>query len=158
MEDVREAREDLESLLEKLRKTLQISGIPETQLNVSRGRRLKSQHFVTAYDWLHEFSCSDELAEFNKAFALRPPEVWIMYEAMGTEGLREQEILQAAAKALQKRWRAKRPRIFSPDKLCQKFEPEAVVGLHQTLRISGDVYEVVNDDGTISSIGKVYNG
>jgi hypothetical protein len=110
------AREDVEGLLDSLREILGIAGIPEQQINVATGPRFKVNHFVKAFDWLHQFSLSPQVTAMREAYALRPPHVWAMYKAMGTEGLREQEILQEAAKEVQKRWRVKRPRMFGKDK------------------------------------------
>lgn len=110
------AREDVEGLLESIADLLRIANIPEQQINVAQGPNFKVKHFVKAFDWLHQFSLSPQMGELRKAYALRPPEVWAMYEAMGTEGLREQEILQEAAREVQKRWRVKRPRMFGKDK------------------------------------------
>jgi hypothetical protein len=118
------AREDVESLLDGLREILTIAGIPEQQINVATGPRFKVNHFVKAFDWLHQFSLSPQMAELKKAYALRPPEVWQMYIAMGTEGLREQDILQEAAREVQKRWRVKRPRMFGKDKPLPPEEEE----------------------------------
>lgn len=112
----KQAREDVEKLLEELRPLLKAAKIPEHQINVAKGRNYKVHHFAAAYDWLHQLSLCPQLAEVRKAYALREPEVWAMYDAMGTEGLREQEILQEAGIKLQKRWRVKRPRIFGKDK------------------------------------------
>lgn len=110
------AREDVEALLGTIADLLRIAGIPETQINVAQGPNFKVHHFVKAYDWLHQFSLSPQMVALRTAYELRPPEVWAMYTAMGTEGLREQTILQEASLEVQKRWRVKRPRMFGKDK------------------------------------------
>lgn len=118
------AREDVERLLGQIADLLRVAGVPEQQLNVAQGRNIKVHHYANAYDWLHQFSLCPQLEALRAAYALRPPKVWEMYTAMGTEGLREQDILQEAIDPLRKRWRLKRPRIFGKDRPMEEDEDE----------------------------------
>jgi len=109
-------REDLESLMAELAPHLRRAGVSETQINIAKGPNYKVHHYVKAYDWLHDFKLSDEYAEYDRVWAMRPPEVWLNYEMLGVEGLQEQVLLQEAGAVLIKRWRVKRPRMFGPDR------------------------------------------
>lgn len=112
----KQAQEDIQKLLDKVADILRRIGIPDTQINVATGFRYRTDHYAAAFDWLHDFSISEELAAYKRVWALRPPEVWHHYELVGVEGLQEQVLLQDAGKALAKRWKRKRPRIFGPDR------------------------------------------
>jgi hypothetical protein len=111
-----QAREDVENLLEKFRDILEFAGIPSYQINVSKGPLYQTHHFIKAFDWLHEFSICSQLEEMRKVYILRTPEQWKMYGYLGLEGTQEQELRDIASKALNKRWRMKRPRMFGRDK------------------------------------------
>lgn len=112
----KQSRSDLEKLLEEQAPFLRIAGVPEQQINVAKGPNYKVHHYVRAFDWLHEFILSDELAAWKRVRAMRPEETWKHYDLIGVEGLREQELLQEASKKLLRRWRLKRPRMFGPDR------------------------------------------
>jgi hypothetical protein len=111
-----QAREDVQNLLDHLTPMLKLAGVPETQINVAKGRRYKLKHFVDAFDWLHQFSLSPAYEGFVDVYSLREPEVWANYKILEIEGLAEQNLLQEAGKKLLKRWRVKRPRMFGKDK------------------------------------------
>jgi len=111
-----QARENVESLLNELRVALTWAGIPESQINVATGFRYRIEHYVKAFDWLHQFANSPQIGEFLKVFALRPLYVWENYKLQDLTGLQEQILLEAAGKEVQKRWRVKRPRMFGPNK------------------------------------------
>lgn len=112
----KQARADVERLLRSISSMLKLAGIPKHQINVAQGPRYNSSHFARAFDWLHEFKLSDEFVALEYAWSLRPPEVWSHYEIIGVEGLAEQVILEKAKKAVQARWRQKRPRMFGPNR------------------------------------------
>ena len=121
----KQAREDVEKLLNTLAPMLRIAGIPETQINVASGRKYRTKHFAMAFDWLHQFSLSPQYETFCEVYALRPAHVWESYSHLGIEGLREQDMLHDAGKALAKRWRVKRPRMFGKDKPNVETEEES---------------------------------
>lgn len=111
-----QAREDVERLLKELRETLLFAGVPKQQLNVCKGPNYTVQHFAKAFDWLHQFSLCSQFIEMKKVYALRTPQQWEMYTHIGLEGTQEQILQGSASKALLKRWRLRRPRMFSKDK------------------------------------------
>jgi hypothetical protein len=112
----KQARADVEKLLKSIASLLKLAGIPKHQINVAQGPRYNSSHFARAFDWLHEFKLSEEFVGLQEAWDLRPPDVWAHYELIGVEGLAEQLILEKAKKAVQTRWRQKRPRMFGPNR------------------------------------------
>lgn len=119
-----QARENVQKLLDDLTPILRLAGVPKSQINVARGRKYRTRHFLAAFDWLHSFSLSLEFTTFQEVYALRPPEVWENYAAIGVEGLREQDMLQEAGRNLVRRWRAKRPRMFGKDKNVEAEQTE----------------------------------
>lgn len=69
-----------------------------------------------AFDWLHDLYLSEEYNEVKKIYELLPPEMWRRYELFEIEGLREQELLQAACRKLWSAWRKNRPSLFNKDR------------------------------------------
>jgi len=112
----KQAREDVEKLLNSIKPLLRIAGVPKQQINVAKGPKYNVNHYTNAFDWLHDFILSKEFENFKKAYALRPPEVWVNYDIIGVEGLPEQKVLDDAKIELQKRWRQKRPRMFGANR------------------------------------------
>jgi hypothetical protein len=112
----KQSRNDVECLLNNWAWILRIAGVPEQQINVCKGPRYKVNHFVKAFDWLHEFILSAEMVEWQLIRAMRVEATWAHYDLMEVEGLQEQILLQEASKNLLKRWRQKRPRMFGPDR------------------------------------------
>lgn len=98
-------------LLEEIKPLLIIAGVSAKQINI-KNISAKVDILLDAYDWLHEIKISKEYKDIEYAWGLLPEEVWKNYETFSITGLREQMILEKARKALLKRWRTKRPRIF----------------------------------------------
>lgn len=112
----KQSRNDIEKLLEPYSKILRLAGIPEQQINVAKGYDYKVNHYVKAFDWLHDFTLSPEMDRWYVVRSMRPEETWEHYDVIEVEGLQEQILLQEASKKLLKRWRQKRPRMFGPDR------------------------------------------
>lgn len=112
----KQSRKDVEKLLEPYSGILRIAGIPEQQINVAYGPHYKVNHYAKAFDWLHDFILSPEMDHWTLIRAMRPEKTWEHYDAIGVEGLKEQDLLQEASKNLLKRWRQKRPRMFGPNR------------------------------------------
>lgn len=112
----KQSRKDVEKLLDPYSGILRIAGIPEQQINVAKGYDYKVNHYAKAFDWLHDFTLSPEMDRWYVVRSMRSEETWEHYDAIGVEGLQEQELLQEASKNLLKRWRQKRPRMFGPNR------------------------------------------
>lgn len=87
------------------------AGIPARQINI-RNPKAKVDTLLKAFDWLHDVKISVEYTDMEYVWNLVPPERWDRYEKLGIEGLREQEMLEKAKKALLKLWKTNRPKIF----------------------------------------------
>jgi len=123
----KQSRKDVEKLLESYVRILRIAGIPKQQINVAKGLKYKVNHYIKAFDWLHDFILSKEMDYWSSIRAMRSEETWEHYDAIGVEGLQEQELLQEASKNLLKRWRQKRPRMFGPNRETIDAKEEADV-------------------------------
>ena len=112
----KQSRDDVKRLLEGSAHLLVMVGVPSEQINVCSGPRYRVNHFIKAFDWLHDFILSDEYVEVARVWNMRRPSDWANYAFLGVEGLQEQVLMQEAGRKLLKRWRLKRPRMFGPDR------------------------------------------
>ncbi len=109
------SKESLAGLLTEMRSVLITAGVPAEQVQISS----KKHHIDTlmaAFDWLHDFRISIEYCTLLKVLALLPESVWENYKLLGIEGLAEQDLLSKAKRELVKKWRTKRPTVFSKKK------------------------------------------
>ena len=104
--------EIIKSLLFELKYTLVLAGVPEEQVRV-RNTKHSTAACARAFDWLHDIKISNELAHWQDIRGLLPEATWEKYILFSFEGLREQELLIKASKALKARWRKKRPAMFN---------------------------------------------
>ena len=112
---LKDAHSTVSTLLDEMKPLLLLSGCNPKHVRVADGD-FKLKMYNDAYDWLHRIYLSCEYAAVKAVYDTRTPETWLMYEAMGTEGLWEQEAIAAAGVALKKLWRTKKPRLFGLDK------------------------------------------
>lgn len=112
---LQESHEVVEKLLNEMKPILLRCGCNPNHVRVAVGD-FKLKTYNTAYDWLHRLYLSDAYAEAKRIYDMRTPETWVMYDLMGTEGLWEQEALEAAGVAVKRLWRTKKPRLFGKDK------------------------------------------
>ncbi len=77
---------------------------------------------AAAFDWLHDLFLSEEYNAVKKFYSLLPAETWRRYTLFEIEGLREQELLRNACKALWLAWRKKRPSLFNKDRVSNDKE------------------------------------
>jgi hypothetical protein len=112
---VREAWDNVETLLKGMATLLIESGVPSHQVMMPQGRKpeeIKLEKYVEAFDWLHRLRHGGAWIAVEKAKALRPQEIWDAYKAHGFKNLQEQIILERAQEQLRKAWRTNRPSIF----------------------------------------------
>lgn len=110
-----DARTSLEDLLNQMREVLVVSGIQEDQIRMRSGNH-KIKTCVKAFDWLHDLFMSKEYKEVKRIWDLLPAKIWARYKSFGIEDTREQNLLVAAGKKLNKKWKQKRPRLFGKDR------------------------------------------
>ena len=103
----------INKLLDKMRSTLLLAGVPKHQINV---RGAKTQKLADAFDWLHNLKMGHEYCNYVLIRALLPEATWERYSLFGIDGLKEQILLTQAAKALRAKWREKRPAVFNSEK------------------------------------------
>ena len=112
---MKQAFENVESLLNELSFILLEAGVPPRQIRMPEGRlpeHIPTERYAEAFDWLHRLSQSQEYADVLKAKTLRPQEIWDRYRDYGIIGLQEQVILQSAQLKLRKVWKTNRPSLF----------------------------------------------
>jgi hypothetical protein len=115
--------ESINELLGQLKEPLLQAGVPEEQIRV-RNTKHKVKVCSRAFDWLHDVKISPEMVTFRDVRGLLPEETWRRYKLLEIEGLREQELLAQASKALRARWRKKRPAMFNADIKRKKSDVE----------------------------------
>lgn len=116
---VKTADETINGLLYEMRPMLLVAGVPKEQIRI-RNTKHQINTVNRAFDWLHDLLLSPEYRKFVKIWKLRPEIIWARYKLYGIEGLREQELLEAAGKKLLKRWKTKRPSMFNKDKIRKR--------------------------------------
>jgi len=104
--------EIIKKLLSELKPTFLLAGVPEEQLRV-RNTKHSTAACARAFDWLHDIKISSELSRWKEVRSLVSEITWKKYILFEFEGLREQELLIRASKALKARWRKKRPAMFN---------------------------------------------
>ena len=109
------ARETIQTLLTEMRPLLLLASCPKHQIRVRSGSH-RIQSCSTAFDWLHNLYLSDAYSDVKKIYNLLPEETWRRYKLFNFEGLREQELLKNACRALWLAWRKKRPSLFNKDR------------------------------------------
>ena len=85
--------------------------VPARQINI-RNPKAKIDTLLNAFDWLHDVKMSKEYENIEYVWGLVTPETWERYEKLNITGLREQNMLESAQKALLKLWKTNRPKIF----------------------------------------------
>jgi hypothetical protein len=119
-DNLQQAWEEVEKLLDELRFVLVESGVPEHQVQMPRTDngdpadplRIQSDTYIKAFDWLHNLSISSAYAGVLKVKALLPQHIWDMYKLQGLRGLQEQLLLDKAQIKLRKLWKQNRPTFF----------------------------------------------
>lgn len=102
--------ECIQEILDKLLVWLELAKVPIKQTILPKTAKFESVN--KAFNWIDDFANCEELEEIKRAYKLVPPETWKRYELWSIEGLQEQVILESAQKALLKRWKRNRPRLF----------------------------------------------
>ena len=104
--------EVLLKLLKEMRPLLLKAGAPSKHLRINDKKKHRTDVLNRAFDWLHNLEMSEEFVVMTATLDLRPEKTWKNYELFGIDDLPEQILLKNAQKALLKKWRHKRPRIF----------------------------------------------
>lgn len=107
--------ETINGLLEEMRPLLIVAGVPKGQIRVRDGR-LQIKTLSAAFDWLHDLRMSKEFSELVNVRKLLPEATWKRYTLYEIDGLREQKLLEVAAKKVAKKWKSKRPPVFNPNR------------------------------------------
>lgn len=123
---MQQAWENVESLLSEMLPELLEAGVPESQARMPEypPEEIKSEHYVAAFDWLHELRIGEAYGAVLAARRLVPSHQWDAYRLHEIDGLQEQILLAKAHKKLRKAWKTDRPSFFGKKKRATNSEAD----------------------------------